>query len=137
MGTHEPSSPAVDGAYCARVEAERRVYRSCEVVHDLPPIFHYWSNRYLRPRFEAFGFSTPDQKFEDILLASVTTAGAGRRRFLSIGSGNCDLEVRLASSLKGAGHYNFVIDCLDINEDMLERVDRRLGRLACLTRSTQ
>ncbi len=43
------------------------------------------------------------------------------RHFLSIGAGNCDAEIRLATELRKSGASDFVIDCLDLNERMLER----------------
>ncbi len=33
----------------------------------LPRIFHYWSNKYLRPMLEEFGVSNPDQFFAKYL----------------------------------------------------------------------
>jgi SAM-dependent methyltransferase len=42
-------------------------------------------------------------------------------RFVSVGSGNCDLEIGLAQALVRKGRQNFVIDCLDLNPAMLER----------------
>ena len=53
-----------DESYRARVAAEKGVYEGCVKVHDLPPIFHYWSNKYIRPKLEAFGFSTPNDMFK-------------------------------------------------------------------------
>ena len=40
---------------------------------------------------------------------------------MSIGSGNCDLEVKIGKELLRWGHDDFVIECLDLNPDMLER----------------
>lgn len=42
-------------------------------------------------------------------------------RFLSLGSGNCDLEIQIVSELVSRGKSDFTIECLDINEAMLER----------------
>ncbi len=42
-------------------------------------------------------------------------------RFISLGAGNCDLELRLAVELRAQGHAKFTIDCLDLNRAMLER----------------
>ena len=48
--------------------------------------------------------------------------GHGRvRRFVSLGAGNCDLEVRLAEGLRASGRTEFVFDCLDLNAAMIER----------------
>ena len=43
------------------------------------------------------------------------------KRFVSIGAGNCDLEIDLGLHLRTAGYDDFIIDCLDLNTDMLER----------------
>ncbi len=108
-------------SYAYRWLAEWWIYRSCTCVHDLPPIFHYWSNRYLRPKFENLGFSGPDQFFE-MYLADHCRAHPGRTlAVLSIGAGNCDLEVELARRLTDAGLHNFHVNCLDLNRAMLAR----------------
>lgn len=44
-----------------------------------------------------------------------------RRRFVSLGSGNCELEVELAAGLRSRGHEDFVFECVDLNPAMLER----------------
>jgi trans-aconitate methyltransferase len=88
-------------------------------VHDLPGIFHYWSNRYLLPKCRQFGFSTPQDFFENELLK--LTALPGLHRFVSIGSGNGDLEVALAAALVARGRQDFTLECVDLNETMLER----------------
>jgi hypothetical protein len=42
-----------DHGYAARLEAQIEQYRKVENIHDLPAMFHYWSNRHLRPRLNA------------------------------------------------------------------------------------
>ncbi|MBN8477588.1 MAG: class I SAM-dependent methyltransferase [Burkholderiales bacterium] len=110
--------------YRARLAGEVGRYAACEEVHDLPAIFHYWSNRYLRPRLEAHGFSHPDAffaKYAGECLACAKDAGRHGARLLSVGAGNCDTEVRLAAALRDQGHGEFVIECLDVNRAMLDR----------------
>lgn len=115
--------PVVDSVYAARVAAETRIFADQEQVHDLPPIFHYWSNKWLRPQFESFGFSNPDEFFARYLaLAHADAKAAGRApRFASLGCGNCDTEVRVARLLRDRGLGHFTIECIDINDAMLER----------------
>ena len=110
-----------DENYHARVRAEKGVYEDCLIVHDLPPIFHYWSNKYIRPKLEAFGFSTPNDMFKKYLAAQCERCPHEGLRFASIGAGNCDLEINLALHLRSQGRSNFVIDCLELNPAMLER----------------
>jgi SAM-dependent methyltransferase len=115
------SSPAtVDEAYRRRLAAEKSTYANCLNVHDLPPIFHYWSNSYIRPKMETFGFSNPNQFFQKHLRERCRRVTTGSALLASIGSGNCDLEIELASHLNTEGH-SFVIDCVDLNGAMLER----------------
>lgn len=108
-------------AYDARIAVETSTFEACEDVHDLPPIFHYWSNRCLIPKLEPFGFSHPDAFFHRYIEASYARAGEGPRRFVSIGAGNCDTEVRLAAALVAKGCTDFTIECLELNESMLAR----------------
>jgi SAM-dependent methyltransferase len=109
----------IDAAYQARLEAERRIFANNIKVHDLPAIYHYWSNKHWLPRHKPFGFTCPDSFYclhlERILHRSPTAV------FLSVGAGNCDTEVRLAQMLRDRGHTAFIIECLDLNEDMLAR----------------
>ena len=108
-------------AYASRLAEEKRNFAACEAVHDLPPIFHYWSNRYLRPKLASFGFDHPDAFFVRSLSAQQRVDGEGPRRFASLGSGNCDTEIRIASALHAGGCTDFVIDCIDLNGAMLAR----------------
>ncbi len=110
-----------DESYQARLAAEEGIYRDCVNVHDLPEIFHYWSNRHVRPKLNAFGFGSPNEMFQKYLEKQYHEPRTGARRFVSIGSGNCDLERELAVHLRAKGHADFVIDCLDLNPAMLER----------------
>lgn len=89
-------------------------------VNDLPDIFHYWSNKYLVPKFKPHGFSNPDEFFYKYAMESTQNQNE-MAHILSIGSGNCDSEVRLAKQLKSNGINNFVVTCLDINSTMLQR----------------
>lgn len=107
--------------YAARLAAENRLYRDDTDVHRLPEIFHYWSNRYIRPKLEAFGFSTPEQMFRKYLDELFAKHPSGAKRVVSFGSGNCDMEIELARDLRARGHSDFVIDCVDLNATMLER----------------
>lgn len=114
--------------YAARMAAETLVYKDVADINVLPEIFHYWSHKYLRPMFEEFGFSNPDQFFSKYLLEGATAAGDARPRFVSVGAGNCDTEVRVAKLLREAGCQGFTIECLDMNPHMLERGREMAGR---------
>lgn len=110
--------PSAD--YAARLAAEENNYREYLDVHRLPEIFHYWSNRYVRPKLEAFGFRSPDDMFRKFLLDQAGD-GTNVRQYASLGAGNCDLEIGLARALRQSGCAAFTIDCLELNRAMLER----------------
>ncbi len=108
-------------SYDSRLRDETSRYESCLDVHHLPPIFHYWSNRYVRPLLQTFGIESPDGMFRDQLHRICAKPGGRSRHFVSIGAGNCDLEVAIAAFLHSQGNTDFVIECLDVNGAMLER----------------
>lgn len=110
---------AAGESYSRALEQEKTDYENCAKVHDLPGIFDYWSNRYIRPKLLPFGFGSPNEMFLSFL--GRRCAEVPQPRFASIGCGNGDLEVELAASLASRGFDDFVIDCLDVNPAMLER----------------
>jgi SAM-dependent methyltransferase len=107
--------------YRSRLVNEENFYRESLVVHNLPDIYHYWSEKYLLPKLQAAGFTSIAALFADPLSAMCARRPGATARFLSVGAGNCDMEIDLAASLREAGHTNFVIDCLDLNSAMLQR----------------
>jgi SAM-dependent methyltransferase len=108
--------------YERRVRNELANFREVTNVHDLPPIFHYWSNKHLAPpKFHPHGITDPEQFFYLYATKFHDRFPDAAIRMVSIGSGNGDMEVRLAVKLKASGIGNFSIDCLDINTDMLAR----------------
>ena len=112
-----------DTAYQARLEAEQRTFENNVNVHDLPAIFHYWSNKYVLPKLQALGFKGSIEFMIDPIQGQCELNPDREVRCLSLGSGNCDQEIQIASQLRGRGFSNFKIECLDLNETMLERGD--------------
>lgn len=112
---------AQSAEYAERVRREREIFADQIDINILPKIFHYWSHTYLRPKLEEFGCANPDEFFADALQAAVQDAQARPARFVSMGAGNCDTEVRVAQILAARGVRDFVLECVDINPLMLER----------------
>lgn len=121
----EPATTAAEenpaDAYGERLRREQEIFAGQIDVNELPGIFHYWSHNYLRPKLEHFGSSNPDEFFANALQQAYAQAAARPARFVSLGAGNCDTEVRVAQLLVGRGLHDFTIECLDINAAMLER----------------
>lgn len=120
--------------YRSRLEQELANFADDVDVHALPEIFHYWSNRYVRPWFEEVGTTHPEDLFAHYLIKAAEDA-AGTPRFLSIGSGNCDAEVAVALDLRARGLEKFTLECMDINPKMLARGEQlaaEKGVLGCM-----
>lgn len=109
-----------DDGYAFRAAQEVSRFSAEEVVHDLPTIFHYWSNTHLRPHLERFGFSYPEDFFARQIEHQARAMGRPIR-VVSIGSGNCDSELAVAKLLMERGVDDFRIECLDITPAMLHR----------------
>ncbi len=107
--------------YSEKIESEKDFFKEYEEVHDLPEIFHYWSNKYLAPDMRRFGFSNPVDFFTRYIQDYLKASKPRIIQILSIGSGNCDMELKIATELLRWEHNNFVFECLDLNPDMLER----------------
>ena len=107
--------------YQERMAKEVEFFKSYENVHDLPGIFHYWSNKYMVPKYRQFGFDNPKQFFAMYMQRACRNFQNETCHFLSVGSGNCDVEVELVEVLLQSGVDNFVLECLDINQAMLDR----------------
>lgn len=112
---------ASEQEYSQRLADEQRHYDECLDVHALPDIFHYWSNAYLVPMFEPFGFTNPNDFFLRYFREKCVAAGQRDVHIVSVGAGNCDLELELAQELIRLGCGNFRFVCIEINRNMLER----------------
>lgn len=90
-------------------------------VHDLPEIYHYWSNKHLAPIFLEENVQSVEGFFTDNLLEAKRRTGSSPAHFVSIGSGNCDLEINIAKRLINYGCHDFIFECVEINPVMLDR----------------
>lgn len=111
--------PAVD-AYSARLAREKERFDAEINVHDLPEIFHYWSNKYLRPFLNGFGYDNID----DFFAREIARTAEGRDhplRIASVGCGDCAPEVNIARGLDAIGVRDYRMLCLDISNAALER----------------
>lgn len=86
-------------------------------IHNLPPIYHYWSSNFLTPIIEQLGFSS----INDIFIHYIQKIYENKTiKIISIGSGNCDYEINIGKILI-TKKIKFKFTCLDVNETMLSR----------------
>lgn len=107
--------------YGDRLAQEKERFDAEVNVHDLPEIFHYWSNKYLRPLLNEFGYDGIDDFFAREIADAKDAAGDRRLEVVSVGSGDCGTEVRVAVLLGALGVTDFRITCLDISDGALDR----------------
>ncbi|MCH8818817.1 MAG: methyltransferase domain-containing protein [Acidobacteria bacterium] len=110
---------SVGSKYQERVQQEIEAYKNNTDVHNLPDIFHYLSNKYWRPKFEALGIRGINEFFSDKIY-SVWQRKKSPVTVCSIGAGNCDIEIAIGEDVKQRG-ADFIFTCIDINKNMLER----------------
>lgn len=87
-------------------------------------ITNYWMKTYIAPRITAvFGATGVMGVYEAHMADCIKQAAASGRtaRFVSIGSGDCQVEIGLAKRLKAAGHGPFVMVVSDLSPIRLER----------------
>ena len=104
-----------------RIANELKHFNNNINVHDLPDIFHYWSNKYLKPMMEEHGISHPDDLYIRGIISDIQECRDQNNYILSIGAGNCDTEVRIAKQLLDKGYKEFTIECLELNPNMISR----------------
>jgi SAM-dependent methyltransferase len=108
--------------YDDRKRGELAFFTQARQVDELPAIAQYWSNTYLAAMLRPFGFTNALECFRGYLLAQCQSSRFAH--FLSIGSGSADAEINIAQWLQEQGVRSFKFECLDINEDLLERAQR-------------
>ncbi|MCA1825610.1 MAG: trans-aconitate 2-methyltransferase [Myxococcales bacterium] len=107
-------------SYAEKIEQEIANYRHVENVHDLPAIFHYWSNKHLLPKMKSLGLDGIEATYVAYARRAAPPDGS-ELRILSVGAGNCDSEIAVAGMLAKTGFTRFRVDCLDVNPFMLKR----------------
>jgi len=74
-------------AYELRTLVERANFSGIGVVHDLPQIHHYWSNKFLKPKCEQLGFSGTDDFYLTFIKDALCRGEASEQsKIISVGS---------------------------------------------------
>lgn len=106
--------------YHERLAQEKRLFDEYVCVHDLPDIFHYWSNKYLKTFINGFGYENIDDFFVQEIARTPRREGRGLR-IASVGCGDCAIEAGIATGLRRMGVADFRMVCLDISDAALQR----------------
>lgn len=112
--------------YKARVASQVAQYAETQNIHDLPEIFHFWSNSYLLPSLEAVFAS---KTINDVYISACMYISRNHISILSIGCGDGAIEIGIAKDLIDNGVANFLITGVDLSPNLLERFRKRLEEL--------
>lgn len=117
-----------DDAYEARVRSQIEQYADTLNMHDLPDIFHVWSDGYIRPGLESV-FNTPsiDQAYALAFIEATSREGSSGR-ILSIGCGDGSVEIRVAKDLIQRGVERFHFVCADLSPILLNNLKKSVER---------
>ncbi|HWP57478.1 MAG TPA: class I SAM-dependent methyltransferase [Candidatus Acidoferrales bacterium] len=110
-------------SYIARLQAQIDQYRDGANIHDLPDIFHYWSNKHLRPRLNQVMGADSIVDFYALPFAKALVSCGENRKLLSLGAADCSVEIGVAKRLLELGHENFELSCYEVSPHLLERAE--------------
>ena len=96
-------------------------YRSVENMHDLPSIFHYWSNKHLRPKINSVLEADSIVEFYSTHFLRAAAKHQGPYSFASLGAGDCSVEIKVAKHLRAKGLNDFTLECFELSPVLLTR----------------
>ena len=124
----ETKTAMTNDSYGSKLQAQIEQYREVANIHDLPEIFHYWSNKHLRPRLnDVIGVDTLSD-FYALPFQRALEAAKGVRRLLSIGAGDCSVEIGVAKRLLELGVRDFELVCFELSPHLLQRAEAAVKR---------
>lgn len=113
-----------DAAYEKRINSQIEQFKNPDKLKKLPPIHWYYVKKYVAPKLEnVFGV----KKGIDIYINSFEQALRSQsqtRKILSIGSGDCNIEMTVAQGLIDRGVTDFLIECAELSPVRLERAKK-------------
>jgi SAM-dependent methyltransferase len=107
--------------YSAKIRDELERYADQEEVHDLPEIYHFWSEQYCIPLLKEVGFDGLNEFFDTHVADQCARVAPRRARLVSLGAGNGDTEIGIAERLDQRGVKNLELVLLELNPAMLDR----------------
>lgn len=115
-------------SYAAKLDAQIEQYRQVDNIHDLPDIFHYWSNKYIRPRLNAvIGVDSIAEFYAYPFITAIAKSGSAGR-LLSIGAGDCSVEIGVAKRMLELGATKFELTCLEVSPHLLARAEAEIAK---------
>lgn len=95
-----------------------------EDIHNLPPIYNYWYDQHIAPKFvEVFGISNTylPEIYASELISVKQHQNQKSYVFASIGAGDASLEAEIYRQLKKLTNAEIIFDCFEISTILIER----------------
>jgi SAM-dependent methyltransferase len=100
-------------------------YRETNEMHDLSPIFHYWSSKYIGPNFYSLtGYDNHIDFYASYFQKSLQVTESNF--LLSIGSGDCSMEIEIVKKLLSRGQKGFFFICLELSPIFVEKARMKI-----------
>ena len=108
-------------SYESRIQKQIAQFQNLDTLKKLPPVYQYWTQKYIVPILtEVFGVRNAVSLYAT-QFAQAIARQPRTRRILSIGAGDCQLEIAIAKHLRQREVEGFIIDCTDLSGLRLER----------------
>jgi len=113
--------------YQRQVEAQIAQYAAVEQVHQNAPAALWMGDRFLAPILrQVFGSDTIAGCYAKQLSEAVNRSGVAD--VVSLGSGDCSLEIEVAQAVRLRGERPFRITCLELSPILVERARRAIAK---------
>lgn len=113
----------MSGEYERKLQEQKLQYANVTTVHNLPEIFHYWSNKHLRPKLRSVaGVDSAVEFYGNSFLRSAKKS-TGTAQFASLGSGDATIEVQVAQFLRQNGLDDFRFVCYEVAPILASRAN--------------
>lgn len=114
--------------YKKKIQEQIDQFNCKNKYQQLPEIFHYWSNKYVVPMLQAVIGVNNNIEFYTKNLADCLQGNPAPPELLSIGCGECETEMAIASQLIADGIKNFHFECIDLSPISVERSLKEINR---------
>jgi SAM-dependent methyltransferase len=111
--------------YAGQVAKQIEQYQETEQMHDLPRIYDYWAKKYNSPRIASvIGYDNLITFYAAYFRKSLHESDSVF--LMSIGSGDCSIEIEIVKDLISTHENNFFFICLELSPILIEKARKKI-----------
>lgn len=100
-------------------------YKETEVMHDLSRIFDYWTGKHISENVERVaGSSNIVELYTEYFRRALNESNG--TFLISIGSGDCSIEIDIVKNLISKGEKKFFFVCLELSPILIEKARKKI-----------